>query len=526
MASRTIPSNNSWWKQKLFDLFGIDPRSLAVFRIGIALVVLWDLVDRIGDFDAMYRDSGILSVADAKAHYNPATWSLYFLYSADWYQALLMGLTLLSCLLLLLGCFTRLATLATWILLISLHSRMPLVLNSGDNWLRLMLFWSIFLPLGHVWSVDARRAGRSLVRASLKPVLSVASAGALCQIALVYFFAGLSKWNEAWLSGDAMYYVYDQLIFVRPLARALLKYPWICQFLSYATVGFELLAPLLMFVPWGTRFIRIAVVMIVFSFHVGIELTLNVGHFSYIAFSAWLLFLPAMFWESKIVPAFARGGTPDRDLKTSHGLISPPPAGRVTTIFCACILAFVLIYNATWIGGWKDGEAVRDVMKPAGFQLRLTQNWRMFGIPFNIDPWCVYRARLRNGDIVDLIRDGQNPSDLRPDKVPSLFWNHRWNKMHQSMALDTGENPEQLQKYRQRIAEYVCRRWNREHGREEQIVKLEVLLFGTEIGPAAKRHEFPQGTFATVEFAQQDEISEFQEELLRIESGEDPFSKY
>ena len=30
----------AWWKQKLTDVIGLDPRSLAVFRIGLGLVLM------------------------------------------------------------------------------------------------------------------------------------------------------------------------------------------------------------------------------------------------------------------------------------------------------------------------------------------------------------------------------------------------------------------------------------------------------------------------------------------------------
>ena len=58
---------------------------------------------------------------------------------------------------LLVGYRTRLATIGSWILLASIHVRLPVVINAGDTLLRVLLFWSIFLPLGAMWSVDARR---------------------------------------------------------------------------------------------------------------------------------------------------------------------------------------------------------------------------------------------------------------------------------------------------------------------------------------------------------------------------------
>lgn len=521
-------AGNPWWKQKLVDLFAIDPRSLAVFRIGIALVLLYDLVDRIYDFEAMVLDRGILSVADARAH-NPSDWSLYFLSSADWFQTLLFGLTFVSCVMMLAGCFTRIATVCTWILAVSLQARMPLILNGGDSWMRVMLFWAMFLPLGRVWSIDAMRAGRSLSTVSRNPVFSIATAAALLQIAVVYFFAGLAKWNEVWLSGDAMYYVFDQLIFLRPLGKQLLNYPLILHALCYCTLALELLAPLLLFLPWGTKYLRIGLVLLVYAFHLGIELTLNVGHFSYVAFASWMLFLPAMFWDSKplarLLPGRTRRKKETRSTEVSTTASRPRRfTKRTVSALCACCLAFMLTWNVSSIIGDQAGRSMRNATKYFGIKTKLTQSWRMFGKPFSVDTWYVYRARLKDGSVVDLIRNGDPPSDRRPTTTAPALWNHRWKKLHNRMATAPLSNPERLKRYRRQIAEYICKKWNQTHNDDKQIVKVDVLCFGTAIGPEATPGEYSRGTHAKLTFGKPDNASTFQDELLRIESGDDPFS--
>ena len=42
------------------DLFGIDTRSLAVFRIALALAILADLLIRAPDLGALYTEEGVL----------------------------------------------------------------------------------------------------------------------------------------------------------------------------------------------------------------------------------------------------------------------------------------------------------------------------------------------------------------------------------------------------------------------------------------------------------------------------------
>ena len=53
------------------------------------------------------------------------------------------------------GYRARLATIACWFLVMSIHNRNPMILSAGDILLRLLLFWAMFLPLGARYSVDA-----------------------------------------------------------------------------------------------------------------------------------------------------------------------------------------------------------------------------------------------------------------------------------------------------------------------------------------------------------------------------------
>ena len=82
-------------------------------------------------------------------------------------------------------------------LLMSLQARNPAVRNGGDETFRLLLFWSMFLPLGASWSVDARRRTAQRRRASLPAALPAAL---LLQVALIYPFNALYKDGAAWTS--------------------------------------------------------------------------------------------------------------------------------------------------------------------------------------------------------------------------------------------------------------------------------------------------------------------------------------
>jgi hypothetical protein len=77
-----------------------------------------------------------------------------------------------------------------------LHARNPLVLQGGDVLFRMLLFWSIFLPLGARCSLDALR------RRSAEPlpdrVSSPCTLALMLQVCFVYWFAAAIKSDPVW----------------------------------------------------------------------------------------------------------------------------------------------------------------------------------------------------------------------------------------------------------------------------------------------------------------------------------------
>src|SRR5262249_18408003 len=69
---------------------------------------------------------------------------LYHLVGSATGVVVLGTISLLSAVALAFGFQTRLATIASWVLLVSLQNRNPFVYHSGDELLRLLLFWGCF----------------------------------------------------------------------------------------------------------------------------------------------------------------------------------------------------------------------------------------------------------------------------------------------------------------------------------------------------------------------------------------------
>ena len=134
------------------EWFALDYRSLALLRIGIALMLFLDWFDRWPDIRSMHSDEGMLP-RGAITGLHPI--SVLMWGGSLWFAWLMNILGCVLSVLLMVGWRTNLMVLLNWLMFIGVHTRVPITMQGGDHLLRMMLFWSIFLPLGACWSVDA-----------------------------------------------------------------------------------------------------------------------------------------------------------------------------------------------------------------------------------------------------------------------------------------------------------------------------------------------------------------------------------
>jgi hypothetical protein len=329
--------------------FGIDARALAAFRIGLGALLLADLLLRSRDLTAFYTDAGVLPRSLLREQF-PVFGRLSFhaVSGSAWLQILLFVVAGVAALALLFGYRTTLATVVSFVLLVSLHGRNPLVLNAGDSILRRLAFWSIFLPLGRRWSVDALHAGRERaagVTASVRGrvrhsgtirtgdgpreksgetrrtgdgphktgdgprrtgdetlgtedggrVVGVASAALLVQMVVVYTAnAAFKLRGDSWLRGEAIQYALglDQLTVF--LGDALAQYPLALGFLGRVWLGL-LVSSVLLVVLTGRP--RAVLASLFVGMHFGMALTMRLGIFPVVSIVGLIPFLPPEFWD-------------------------------------------------------------------------------------------------------------------------------------------------------------------------------------------------------------------------------------
>lgn len=285
-----------WMYAKIMDLFGADLRSLAMLRIAISVLVLFDLYNRATDLTAHYTDAGIVPRTDLIGQVlSQYSFSLNVMNGGAFFQAMLFAAAALAALCTLVGYRTRLMTFVVWILLLSIQFRNPLVGGSDGPLLRMLFFWGMFLPLGAYWSVD--RARSALPRPSPR-FLSLATFALFLQIAFMYWFTALLKTGPEWrVDHTALYYVFSLDELAKPLAHYLLNFPVLLQVMTFGAFMLEAFGPFLLFFPFFTGPVRTAGALAFMSLHFGIWLTMDIGIFPWISALCMVCFFPTWFWD-------------------------------------------------------------------------------------------------------------------------------------------------------------------------------------------------------------------------------------
>jgi hypothetical protein len=170
--------------------------------------------------------------------------------------------------------------------LTSFSHRDPLLLNGGDNLLRLLAFWLIFSEAGKALSVDTwLKRSKACELETSQPW---AQRFMQVQIALVYADSVIVKClGTNWLNGQAVYYSARLEEFKRLPVPYLFDHLWSLKLLTWSTLAIEVALCTLI---WNKRW-RYWVLLAGTIMHLAIDMVMNIPQFQWIMIAAYVLFI-------------------------------------------------------------------------------------------------------------------------------------------------------------------------------------------------------------------------------------------
>ncbi len=475
--------------------FGIDPRALAAFRIGLGVVILLDLLLlRVPGIVPFYTDAGVLP-RSALAEVYPAfaSASIHALSGSMWVQAVLFAVAGIVAVSLSLGYRTRLATFVSFVLLASLQARNPYVLNGGDTILTSFLFLGLFLPLGARWSIDARRRSREVAGDRERPgpgetgdgvtgdaprVVSVATVTILAHIVLIYATNAAFKFqSEAWMDGIAVRRTMHLEQFIVLLGPYLSDLSTVLTAVNWLWIATLSAAPFLVLFAGK---LRTAVVLAFVCTHLGMAATMRLGVFPFVLIAGLLLFLPSEIWASiersrardalERVETSIRANLPRGSTLESRSIpsVTVPHALRRTGRICASGFLVVVLLTLVF---WQTAQV--DLVDSPAPELEGNMGdvgWTFFApSPPDASSGYVAEAELESGETIDLIHGGQATLDRPPDPdqaFPTTLWKRYGTDM--SHADESQYEP---------LLEYLCDR------SEHEIADLTIYYLEQPVEP-------------------------------------------
>jgi hypothetical protein len=455
----------------------IDLRALAAFRIALGLLVIGDLIKLSFDLTDFYTDYGVLPRTALYSDYSdPCT--IHAITGEPWGIALIFVGTAVVALALIVGYRTRIATFVSWLLLLSLHARNPMILNGGDILFRMLLFWGIFLPLGERWSLDARRIDRDRTT-----VANAATMALLLQMILLYVTNAMHKSNgEMWMNGEAVVYIFSLEQFTVRLGPHLAGHYTLLRAFTYAWISLVILSPLLLLL---TGYARALFATLFVGMHLGMMATMRLGPFPLIVVAGFIPFYQTAIWDLLSARASDLGLTdtldglwerlqtawPDLPGPAAVALAAPAPAildgdgpdlseicerSRVvfTTILPYIFIVLVVLSNAQSVGYGAVPDRAEPVMDATGTE----QSWRMFAPePLQNDGWFVVPGELEDGTRADILQEEEELRWNGANRIDQMYPSHRWRKYLSNVRGASNEN------HRSYVANYLCESWNRNH---------------------------------------------------------------
>jgi len=321
-----LPSLKTKIAHHFVTVFSLDLRAVALFRICLGLLIIANLAILAFDLQDFYTNKGIMPLPLWSLATDSWHWSVHAASGMTVFQVLLFSLSAIVAALLTIGYRTKLMSVLTWVLLVSLVNRNHFILQAGDQLLVALSFWAMFLPLHARYSIDAvlhheyennPNLASPLARSTAVNTLrsqhqyfSIATVAVTLQVLYLYFFTAILKTDVTWRETmQAAYYALSLEHYVTPFGEWIRQFTGLLKVATGYVISVEFIAPILaLSFIWHTT-LRLLALALLLSLHIAFLFMLHIGLFPLIDFAALTLLLPAAlfnFFEIQIAQRLSR----------------------------------------------------------------------------------------------------------------------------------------------------------------------------------------------------------------------------
>ena len=274
-----------------------DATALCLFRVFLGFCLFLNGISLVEDFHAWYGvgDDALIPVLDSFRLYSDLRINLFKIMSPTESTAwFILWSYIIASFGVMIGFKTRISTIVSFILLVSLQNRNYAILNSGDTILRCMLFLMIFSPSHVKYSVDSYlMSKRGPAYDSEIPIFTIRLMQ--LQFSLVYLATTLFKLKGYdWVDGTAVYYTSRLINFQRFVLPFVFDFPSLVKFFTWSALFIEFAMGTLVWVKELRPWVLLSGILL----HIGIEISMSIGFFEWVMIAAYILFLEPkeVFW--------------------------------------------------------------------------------------------------------------------------------------------------------------------------------------------------------------------------------------
>lgn len=262
-------------------------KPLAVFRMGLATVLLAQAFSLLSDVSNLFGQEGLIrwEVTYNAQDPSPMAWAYPHLHwMSGFFGAaglshtaglyLVFGTYIAALCMLLVGWKTRMACVATFVLQVFLSNTSPATVYGVDAFARVSLFYALWMPLGASYSFDAwLRRGENSATVTARIGLRLLQ----LHLGLMYLASGIEKGMGAqWWNGEAIWRAVTMPELAQYDMTWLADVPWLPVMLGWGTVILEV-AYIALLCHHRTR---IPAALAIISMHVGIALFMGLISFA------------------------------------------------------------------------------------------------------------------------------------------------------------------------------------------------------------------------------------------------------